>query len=145
MNDQDFSIMDETVTKICNSLVTEPEKWKFDIFDIVSPASLGRLVIVKGVRDTFTSVRHSRYSVPSERVFSYEQGQKIRAAYYKALSITGSRKQQEILKQVSSPTENPAVTSKPAQLAPKTPSCRLPWYLFAASILYIALRIKGLL
>lgn len=145
MSDQNFSIMDETVTKICDSLVTEPEKWTFDIYDIVSPANLGRIVIEKGIQDTFMSVRHSRYSVSSESVFSYDQGQKIASAYCKALLITGSRKQQEILKQLNSPIEKPAVTSNPAQLAPRTTTCRLPWYLFAASVFYIILRIKGFL
>lgn len=146
MNEQDFSIMDETVAKICNSLITEPEKWTFGIFDIVSPSSLGTLVIVNGLQDTFTSVRHSRRSVLNERVFSYEQGQKIRNAYYQALSITGSKKQQKIIKQLSSTTlEKPTSTEKPAQLALKTTSCKLPWILFSASVFYIILRGKGLL
>ena len=145
MNIQDFTTMDETVTKICNSLVTEPEKWTFDIFDIVSPSSLGRLVIVKGIQDTFMSIRHSRYSVQSEEVFSYNQGKKIKAAYNKALAITGSRKQQEILKTLNHIAEKPTVTHKPVKLTTNFPSCKLPWFLFSASVFYIILRIKGLL
>lgn len=145
MNEQDFSIMDETVTKICNSLVTEPEKWIFDTYYIKAPRYLGSIAIYKDLHTTFTSIKSTVSSNNDEVVFSFEQGKRIRTAYYKALSITGSRKQQEILKQLNSPIEKPAITSKPVNLTTNSSSCRLPWYLFAASVFYIILRIKGLL
>ena len=97
MKQIDFSIMNETVDKICESLLKEPENWKFGIWYIESPLSLGPISIEIGIQNTFTNVKTEESSIITARVFSMEQGRKIKEAYYQALSIVGSARQQSIL------------------------------------------------
>lgn len=97
MKQIDFSIMNETVDKICESLLKEPENWKFGIWYIESPLSFGPISIEIGIQNTFTNVKTEESSIITARVFSMDQGRKIQEAYYQALSIVGSARQQSIL------------------------------------------------
>lgn len=97
MKQIDFSIMNETVDKICESLLKEPENWKFGIWYIESPLNFGPISIEIGIQNTFTNVKTEESSIITARVFSMEQGRKIKEAYYQALSIAGSARQQSIL------------------------------------------------
>ena len=97
MKQIDFSIMNETVDKICESLLKEPENWKFGIWYIESPLSLGPISIEIGIQNTFANVKTEKSSIITARVFSMDQGRKIQEAYYQALSIVGSARQQSIL------------------------------------------------
>lgn len=99
MNNIDYSIMDETVDKICESLLSEPDGWSFDTFDITSPEHLGSIKIEIGLQNTFTKIRTK--GTHCDTVFSYNQGRKIADSYYKALSINGSKAQQKILSKLS--------------------------------------------
>ena len=95
---QDFKLMQPLVNKLSESLDTEPENWKFGSYYITSPVRLGSIQIYIDLHHTFTEVKSTKGSTHTERVFSQEQGELLRKAYNKALSITGSKKQQELLK-----------------------------------------------
>lgn len=137
MSNQDFSLMDDVVNKICNSLETEPENWEFGTWYITSPKHLGAIKIYIGATTCYTCVKSNKYSTKDEKVFSIAQGKKIGDSYYKALSITGSRKQQEIINSFST-KEQPVATSKP--LTHKSTNCTLSWCLFIASLIYIIIK-----
>ena len=109
----DYTIMDPVVDKICESLRTEPEKWKLDQLLITAPKSLGSIQIEKGLHSTFTEVRLNSHTSRSEAVFSLEQGRKIAKAYYYAKSKIGSQLQQDILSRVTTPKEEPVKVFKP--------------------------------
>lgn len=139
----DYSLMDESVDKICHSLRTEPNDWKLGLYCITAPDHLGSIQIEIGLQDTFMSVRTYKHSITSEKVFSYDQGKKICKAYYEAKSLIGSQVQQDILRKTCSTTlEKPAKTSKP-EIAPRDPkddsgcNCYVAYILVMGLLIYI--------
>ena len=75
---QDFTLMRPLVDKLCESLITEPENWDFEIWYITSPNHLGSIEIYMGTQNTFTETRSKKGSTHTETVFSYEQGKLIK-------------------------------------------------------------------
>lgn len=138
MNNRDFSIMDETVDKICESLLSEPEKWSFGIWYIKAPSSLGSIEIEIGLQNTFTSCKHERTTTC--QVFSLKQGKKIAEAYYKALSDIGSEKQQEILNKLNTAREESNKINIENILERKEKSCTISWILFLLAVVILVLK-----
>ena len=137
-NEIDYSIMDETVDKICESLLSEPEGWSFGIWYIKAPSSLGSIEIEIGLQNTFTYCKHE--GATTCQVFSLKQGKKIAEAYYKALSNIGSGKQQEILKKISTSREESNIIDTENILDTKEKSCTISGILFLIAIFLLAFK-----
>lgn len=90
-----FKYMDKTVDDICNSLINEPEQWKFGVFrfnkngsNIDYSVDLNSVTKVWEGGDVHT-------------VFSYEQGEKIVRAYRIAREKQASTLQKNIIESTS--------------------------------------------
>ncbi len=89
---QDFEIMQPTVVAICDSLVSEPEKWVFEINTFYHTSKFNCQKFWNNGIDPITETW-----MPEDTVFSRDQGRDIRNAYNTAKSITGSRMQQKLM------------------------------------------------
>ena len=140
MSNIKYSLMDETVDKICKSLISEPELWSFGTWDIVSPKHLGSIEIKIGFQNSFTDCRH--YGAQSCKVFSQDQGEKIRKAYHNALSTIGSNKQQEILKKLNTTEKDDNIITKEKKQHKHLHTkgyrvCLVLWILLCISIIFL--------
>lgn len=89
-----FDVMEDTVTKICESLINEPFKWVFETCHFHHKNNPKIKYWDSISEDPVTEHWNGRSAVT---VFSEEQGIRIRQAYLKARLVVANKTQQEII------------------------------------------------
>jgi hypothetical protein len=91
----DYSVMDETVEKLCDSLINNSHEWVFETFTFYSIKCKPKIEYWSAIADK--SITQVYFGGSRETVFSEKQGEKIYLAYVLAKNKQASLKQQQII------------------------------------------------
>lgn len=106
---KEFKYMEDTVNKICESLINEPHLWVFETNKFTKENSgvwfWSSLVNSESITQTWDGASVST-------VFSYEQGERIKEAYDIARQKQASVKQQKIIEAMMNKEKESEQTTK---------------------------------